>query len=58
MKKAKDEGQRVKFVGKKLYINGKEYGKESGGRDVSAHCTISHGAIGRSRRALNYFLEH
>ena len=30
MKKAKDGGQRVKFVGKKLYINGKEYGKESG----------------------------
>ena len=30
MKKAKDEGQHVKFVGKKLYINGKEYGKESG----------------------------
>ena len=30
MKKAKDEGQQVKFVGKKLFIDGKEYGKKPG----------------------------
>lgn len=37
MKKAKDEGKNVKFVGKKLFINGNEYADQPGEQRSMEH---------------------
>ena len=37
MKQAQDNGQRVKFVGKKLFIEGKEYKQQTGGQTNMEH---------------------